>query len=129
MTNSSSLASISTNYSHAPTATSTGAPPTTNTQFQQAGGMATSSSAPPTSSGPGGTNPPPQAPGVGYGAQTQYGGSATTSSSGPVGQPKRLHVSNIPFRFREPDLRNLFYVSVYIYIALYTHKVLTCIYC
>lgn len=27
------------------------------------------------------------------------------------GQPKRLHVSNVPFRFREPDLRQLFYVS------------------
>ena len=26
-------------------------------------------------------------------------------------QPKRLHVSNVPFRFREPDLRQLFYVS------------------
>ncbi|XP_064478392.1 RNA binding protein fox-1 homolog 2-like isoform X2 [Ornithodoros turicata] len=25
-----------------------------------------------------------------------------------VGQPKRLHVSNIPFRFRDPDLRQLF---------------------
>ncbi|RWS01416.1 RNA binding protein fox-1 1-like isoform X3, partial [Dinothrombium tinctorium] len=23
-------------------------------------------------------------------------------------QPKRLHVSNIPFRFRDPDLRQLF---------------------
>lgn len=27
-------------------------------------------------------------------------------------QPKRLHVSNIPFRFRDPDLRNMFGVSV-----------------
>jgi len=26
-------------------------------------------------------------------------------------QPKRLHVSNIPFRFRDPDLRTLFGVS------------------
>lgn len=26
-------------------------------------------------------------------------------------QPKRLHVSNIPFRFRDPDLRNMFGVS------------------
>ena len=23
-------------------------------------------------------------------------------------QPKRLHVSNIPFRFRDPDLRQMF---------------------
>ena len=28
--------------------------------------------------------------------------------------PKRLHVSNIPFRFRDPDLRNLFGVSCFI---------------
>lgn len=27
------------------------------------------------------------------------------------GQPKRLHVSNIPFRFRDPDLRQMFGVS------------------
>lgn len=27
------------------------------------------------------------------------------------GQPKRLHVSNIPFRFRDPDLRTMFGVS------------------
>lgn len=45
-------------------------------------------------------------------------GSGPTSGGGggefkplPQGQPKRLHVSNIPFRFREPDLRQLFYVS------------------
>ena len=25
--------------------------------------------------------------------------------------PKRLHVSNIPFRFRDPDLRSMFGVS------------------
>lgn len=28
-------------------------------------------------------------------------------------QPKRLHVSNIPFRFRDPDLRQMFGVSVH----------------
>lgn len=27
-------------------------------------------------------------------------------------QPKRLHVSNIPFRFRDPDLRAMFGVSL-----------------
>lgn len=27
-------------------------------------------------------------------------------------QPKRLHVSNIPFRFRDPDLRQMFGVSI-----------------
>ncbi len=29
----------------------------------------------------------------------------------PTTTPKRLHVSNIPFRFRDPDLRNMFGVS------------------
>lgn len=29
-------------------------------------------------------------------------------SSSSSSQPKRLHVSNVPFRFREPDLRQLF---------------------
>lgn len=36
---------------------------------------------------------------------------ATISSSDSKNQPKRLHVSNIPFRFRDPDLRNMFGVS------------------
>lgn len=31
-----------------------------------------------------------------------------TSSTDLNGQPKRLHVSNIPFRFRDPDLRAMF---------------------
>ena len=31
----------------------------------------------------------------------------------PQTTPKRLHVSNIPFRFRDPDLRNMFGVSIY----------------
>lgn len=30
------------------------------------------------------------------------------------GQPKRLHVSNIPFRFRDPDLRAMFGVRSHI---------------
>lgn len=30
-------------------------------------------------------------------------------------QPKRLHVSNIPFRFRDPDLRNMFGVRILFY--------------
>ncbi|KAI1301872.1 RNA binding protein fox-1 -like protein 1-like [Halotydeus destructor] len=34
--------------------------------------------------------------------------SSTNQSNGTTGQPKRLHVSNIPFRFRDPDLRQLF---------------------
>lgn len=30
------------------------------------------------------------------------------SDGSKINQPKRLHVSNIPFRFRDPDLRQLF---------------------
>lgn len=33
-------------------------------------------------------------------------------SSEAKGTPKRLHVSNIPFRFRDPDLRQMFGVSL-----------------
>ena len=57
--------------------------------------------------GSGVTDPSSQSAGTvgGYGAGGAYG------APGSKGQPKRLHVSNIPFRFREPDLRNLFYVS------------------
>lgn len=33
-------------------------------------------------------------------------------------QPKRLHVSNIPFRFRDPDLRNMFGVRNYTHFTL-----------
>lgn len=33
-------------------------------------------------------------------------------------QPKRLHVSNIPFRFRDPDLRAMFGVSIYIFAIM-----------
>jgi len=35
-----------------------------------------------------------------------------TQGSDLKGQPKRLHVSNIPFRFRDPDLRAMFGVSL-----------------
>ncbi|XP_059403381.1 RNA binding protein fox-1 homolog 2-like isoform X2 [Carassius carassius] len=31
-----------------------------------------------------------------------------SSESEAKGTPKRLHVSNIPFRFRDPDLRQMF---------------------
>lgn len=36
------------------------------------------------------------------------GGSGSDESSDAKGTPKRLHVSNIPFRFRDPDLRQMF---------------------
>lgn len=32
--------------------------------------------------------------------------------------PKRLHVSNIPFRFRDPDLRTMFGVSIQFYVRM-----------
>ena len=36
---------------------------------------------------------------------------STTTTTTTI-QPKRLHVSNIPFRFRDPDLRQLFGVRL-----------------
>lgn len=39
------------------------------------------------------------------------GGKGDAASPGAGQGPKRLHVSNIPFRFREADLRNLLGVS------------------
>lgn len=46
-------------------------------------------------------------------AGAQAAGAAAAANAAAVeaaknGQPKRLHVSNIPFRFRDPDLRQLF---------------------
>ncbi len=48
--------------------------------------------------------------GVGSGVvvQTSGAGSVAGGSSSPKEMPKRLHVSNIPFRFRDPDLRAMF---------------------
>lgn len=36
------------------------------------------------------------------------GGGSVGDDSDAKGTPKRLHVSNIPFRFRDPDLRQMF---------------------
>lgn len=36
------------------------------------------------------------------------GSGSSDESSEAKGTPKRLHVSNIPFRFRDPDLRQMF---------------------
>lgn len=47
-------------------------------------------------------------------ATTEANDTSTTGASqtDPTkNQPKRLHVSNIPFRFRDPDLRAMFGVS------------------
>nr|XP_045017564.1 RNA binding protein fox-1 homolog 1 isoform X21 [Jaculus jaculus] len=70
--------------------------------------------------------PPAQAhsePGADSGAQTVSGTATQTDDAAPTdgqpqtqpsentenkSQPKRLHVSNIPFRFRDPDLRQMF---------------------
>lgn len=50
------------------------------------------------------------------GAQCSAGGTGAGGSAGDSGEakgtPKRLHVSNIPFRFRDPDLRQMFGVSI-----------------
>lgn len=55
-------------------------------------------------------------------------GSSATSQAGPAGAQdvkpvipptqKRLHVSNIPFRFREPDLRAMFGVSKFHFVKI-----------
>lgn len=41
-------------------------------------------------------------------------GGSTGDSSEAKGTPKRLHVSNIPFRFRDPDLRQMFGVRIFL---------------
>lgn len=40
------------------------------------------------------------------------GTTTTSTTADSKSQPKRLHVSNIPFRFRDPDLRAMFGVSL-----------------
>lgn len=66
--------------------------------------------------GPNSGAPPPTstseaAGGGGIGPPSSSGAGGGEFKPLPQGQPKRLHVSNIPFRFREPDLRQLFFVS------------------
>jgi hypothetical protein len=39
---------------------------------------------------------------------TSITNTSSSSSAEAKNQPKRLHVSNIPFRFRDPDLRAMF---------------------
>ncbi|KAM9843005.1 RNA binding protein fox-1 homolog 2-like [Aulostomus maculatus] len=46
--------------------------------------------------------------GVQCGAGTPGAGGSAGDSTEAKGTPKRLHVSNIPFRFRDPDLRQMF---------------------
>lgn len=83
--------------------------------------------------GGGGQQP---APTPGGGSETNPEGGVEAASLAPVtsgattpatatqgtdlkGQPKRLHVSNIPFRFRDPDLRAMFGVSCTISSTLF----------
>ena len=42
------------------------------------------------------------------------GGAGVIAGAGGEVGPKRLHVSNIPFRFRDNDLRTMFGVSHFI---------------
>lgn len=65
---------------------------------------------------PGGGVPVAYGSGAGGGAET-----AGEFKPTPQGQPKRLHVSNIPFRFREQDLRQLFFVSFRVCVSKLIH--------
>lgn len=47
----------------------------------------------------------------GVGSGGGGGGGNAGDDSDSKATPKRLHVSNIPFRFRDPDLRQMFGVS------------------
>lgn len=51
------------------------------------------------------TSDPQALPAAGSGSGA---GSGSEDDSSSKAQPKRLHVSNIPFRFRDPDLRQMF---------------------
>lgn len=49
-------------------------------------------------------------------------GGSNVDDSDAKGTPKRLHVSNIPFRFRDPDLRQMFGVCRTEYSHLFTMR-------
>ncbi|XP_052374872.1 RNA binding protein fox-1 homolog 2-like isoform X7 [Oncorhynchus keta] len=51
---------------------------------------------------------PGQVDGVGQCVAVELAGVSGADSTEAKGTPKRLHVSNIPFRFRDPDLRQMF---------------------
>jgi len=50
----------------------------------------------------------------GTSTSSQNSNESSSTAVGKGGQPKRLHVSNIPFRFRDPDLRAMFGVRILI---------------
>ncbi|KAL6255892.1 hypothetical protein P5V15_013133, partial [Pogonomyrmex californicus] len=109
----------------APTAASFSPPPPPNGVDQQAISevfQAAVVAAAAAAAGGGGQQP---APTPGGGSETNPEGGVEAAALAPVtsgattpatatqgtdlkGQPKRLHVSNIPFRFRDPDLRAMF---------------------
>lgn len=43
-----------------------------------------------------------------------------TSSNNENTRPKRLYISNIPFRFRDPDLRNMCSVCINFFFIIHT---------
>ncbi|XP_012254986.1 RNA binding protein fox-1 homolog 2 isoform X2 [Athalia rosae] len=109
----------------APTVTSFSPPPPPNGVDQQAMSevfQAAVAAAAAAAVAGGGAQPQAPTPGGGEGNQDGSGdaGSLVPVASGATtpatvtpgadlkGQPKRLHVSNIPFRFRDPDLRAMF---------------------
>ena len=53
---------------------------------------------------------------VGMSQQQQQQHDINKNAGSPLDTPKRLHVSNIPFRFRDPDLRAMFGVSQLLFI-------------
>lgn len=55
----------------------------------------------------------------GVGSGVGGGGGSAGVDADDKGTPKRLHVSNIPFRFRDPDLRQMFGVCRLEYSALF----------
>uniref|UniRef100_A0AAV2LK33 RNA binding protein fox-1 homolog 2 n=1 Tax=Knipowitschia caucasica TaxID=637954 RepID=A0AAV2LK33_KNICA len=71
----------------------------------EAGGAANSANANSLGAQPDGSSQIDGQSGVGGGGG---GGGSGGDESDAKGAPKRLHVSNIPFRFRDPDLRQMF---------------------
>ncbi|KAK7930002.1 hypothetical protein WMY93_006397 [Mugilogobius chulae] len=71
----------------------------------EAGGVANSANANSLGAQPDGSSQIDGQSGVGSGGG---GGGSVGDESDAKGAPKRLHVSNIPFRFRDPDLRQMF---------------------
>lgn len=58
----------------------------------------------------------------GVGSGGGGGGGGAGDDSDAKGTPKRLHVSNIPFRFRDPDLRQMFGVCRLKYSTVFTMR-------